>query len=314
MTLRHVQIRGLEMQCGRYYLRLSWIFLLVWFVCVLGCPTPSTATPPQALSEMVVRHEQGQWCVVLTGTRSMTYRAIKAGDPLRLVVDLPNTLNEMHPTPMTVNDEVIGTIRIVQLVHGPQPLTRVEIGLKQDMAYKITRQGKELWISFDRDHPVTNVEPTRPEPVVKSKAQQLRVTQQEATPKPSPGEAIPPPQPSGKKSPPSASKVLSIHRLKMDRELRYYIIADGSLADHVAFHLTNPPRLVLDLMGVKSTEVKDGLSFSGPWVRRVRVGQYTTKVRVVFDLIPEAGLPYQIISGDDRLVVAFKAGTRFPPR
>lgn len=302
------------MKCGRYYLRLSWIFLLVWIVCVLGCPTPSTASPLQALSEMVVRHEQGQWYVVLAGTRSMTYRAIKTGDPLRLVVDLPNTSNEMHPKPMVVNDEVIGIIRIVQLVHDPQPLTRVEIGLKQDMAYKITRQGKELWISFDTDHPMTNVEPTRTEPVVKSKAQQLPVTQQAATPKPSPGEAIPPPQPSGKKSPPSASKVLSIHRLKMDRELRYYIIADGSLADHIAFHLTNPPRLVLDLVGVKSTEVKDDLSFSGPWVRRVRVGQYTTKVRVVFDLIPEAGLPYQIISGDDRLVVSFKAGTRFPPR
>lgn len=302
------------MKCGRYYLRLSWIFVLVWIVCIIDYPTPSRAIPLQALSEMVVRHEQGQWYVVLTGTGSMTYRAIKTGDPLRLVVDLPNTSNEMHPKPMVVNNEVIGTIRIVQLVREPQPLTRVEIGLKQDMAYKINRQGKELWISFATDHPTTNVEPTRTEPVVAARAQQLPVTRQAVTPKPSTGEAIPPPQPLGKKSPPSARKVLSIHQLKMDRELRYYIIADGSLADHDAFHLTNPPRLVLDLRGVKYTEVKDDLSFSGPWVRRVRVGQYTTKVRVVFDLVPEAGLPYQIISGGDRLVVSFKAGTGFPPR
>ena len=308
-----MRIKGPEMKCGRYFLRRSWIFLLVWVLCTIGCPTPSRATPLQALSEMVVRHEQGQWYVVLTGTRSMTYRAIKTGDPLRLVVDLPNTSNEMHPKPMVVNDEVIGTIRIVQLVHDPQPLTRVEIGLKKDMAYRITRRGKELWISFATDKTMTNIEPTRTEPVVTSKAQQRPVTQQTATPKPLPGEVIPSPQPSGKKSLPPASKVLSIHRFKMERELRYYIIADGSLADHVAFHLTNPPRLVLDLVGVNYTEVKDNLSFRGPWVRGVRVGQYTTKVRVVFDLVPEAGLPYEIISGGDRLVVSFKAGTGFPP-
>ena len=100
----------------------------------------------------------------------------------------------------------------------------------------------------------------------------------------------------------------------MDQELRYYIIANGSLADYVAFHLTNPPRLVVDLTGVKSTAVTDTLSFGGPWVKKVRFGLYTNKVRVVFDLIPEAGLPYQIVSRDDRLIVSFKAGTGFQPR
>jgi hypothetical protein len=118
----------------------------------------------------------------------------------------------------------------------------------------------------------------------------------------------------GKSSLASATKVLSIHQLKTEHELRYYIIANGSLAGYVFFHLTNPPRLVLDLMGVKATEVKDNLSFRGPWVKKVRVGVYTSKVRVVFDLTPEAGLPYDIISGEDRLAVSFKPGPGFPTR
>jgi len=107
---------------------------------------------------------------------------------------------------------------------------------------------------------------------------------------------------------------LSIHQLKMDEELRYYIVANGSLADYVSFHLTNPPRLVVDLIGVKSTEIEGALSFRGPWVKKVRVGRYTTKVRLVFDLIPEQGLPYEIVSGKDRLVVSFRPGFSFPPR
>jgi hypothetical protein len=150
---------------------------------------------------------------------------------------------------------------------------------------------------------MTNVEPVRIEPVVEPKVKRAPVTKEVATPKPL-----------GKSSLASATKVLSIHQLKMEYELRYYIIANGSLADYVSFHLTNPPRLVLDLMGVKATEIKHNLNFRGPWVKKVRVGVYTSKVRVVFDLTPEAGLPYDIISGEDRLAVSFKPVPGFPTR
>ena len=298
----------------RYYLTQGWVILLVWSFWTIGFSTPGAAATPQILSEILVVYQNGNWQVVLTGSKSMTYKAIKASDPLRLVVDLPNTLNEMHPMPLVVNNDVIGTIRTAQIVHDPQPLTRVEIGLNRNATYKITRQGEKIWVSFNTAQPITEVGPSQIKPVVKPKSQQYPVTEEVATHKPSTREPIRPARPSGRKSPPPANKVLSVHQLKMDKELRYYIIADGKLADYTAFHLTNPPRLVVDLMEVKSTALKDTLSFGGPWVRKVRVGQYTNKVRVVFDLIPEAGVPYEIILGSDRLVVSFKPGSSFPPR
>jgi len=300
------------MKFGRYYLRQRWILFLVWILSTIGCPIPSAATGPQLLSEITVVYEKDQWHVVLAGTRSMTYRAIKVVDPLRLVLDLANTSNEMHPKPLVVDNEVIGTIKTAQIVHEPQPLTRVEIGLNQNASYKITRQGKEIWVSFNTAQHMTNVEPIRIEPVVEPKVKQAPVTREVATPKPSPKKPIPPSKPLGKSSLPSATKVLSIHQLKMEQELRYYIIANGSLADYDSFHLTRPPRLVLDLMGVKATDIKDTLSFRGPLVKDVRIGVYTSKVRIVFDLIPEAGLPYDVISEEGRLVVSFKPGTGFP--
>lgn len=302
------------MRFGRYYPAQAWIFLLMWTLSIIAYPTISGATGPQPLSEITVVYEKGQWHVVLTGPKSVSYRAIKVVDPLRLVVDLPNTLNEMHPKPFTVENEVIGIIKTAQLIHEPQPLTRVEIGLNQDASYKITRQGKEIWISFSTGQPMTKVEPIRTQPVVKPKNKQIPMAKEVAALKPPPKEPKPSSRPLRKSSLPSASKVLSIHQLKMDEELRYYIVGNGSLADYVSFHLTNPPRLVVDLMGVKSTEIEGALSFRGPWVKKVRVGVYTSKVRVVFDLIPEAGLPYDIVSGKDRLVVSFKPGLSFPPR
>jgi hypothetical protein len=84
------------MRSDRLHLGQGWILLLVWILSTIGCPTPSGATGPQPL----------RWHVVLAGTRSMTYRAIKVVDPLRLVLDLANTSNEMHPKPLVVDNEV----------------------------------------------------------------------------------------------------------------------------------------------------------------------------------------------------------------
>ena len=298
----------------KYYPKKSWIFLLFCPLWVIGSSTLAVGASPGVLSEITVVYEKGQWHVVLTGPQSVSYRAIMVVDPLRLVVDLPNTSNEMHPRPFTVDNEVIGTIKTAELIHEPQPLTRVEIGLNQNASYEITRLGKEIWVSFNVAETVTRVKPPQTEPTVKSKAMKYYAKKEVATPESPPKETILPSKTLGTSSLPPASKFLSIHQLKMDEELRYYIVANGSLTDFVSFHLTNPPRLVVDLIGVKSTEIEGALSFGGPWVKKVRVGRYTTKIRLVFDLIPEQGLPYDIVSGKDRLVVSFRSGVSFPPR
>ena len=295
------------MRYGRYHLRQNWIFLLMWFLYSVGCPSPSSASTTHLLKDVSVVYQDGQWHVVLTGSKAMTYRALKAFTPLRLVVDLIDTLNEISPSPLVLNYEVIGTVRTVQLAGEPQPRTQVEISLIRDAPHKITRRGEEIWISFDTTQPKIKVVPSRTELVAKPMAEG-----EIATPKPSPQKPPPPPPPMERKSLPSASKVLSVRQSKMDKELRYDIIVDGSLADYVAFHLTSPPRVVVDLIGVKSTEVEKALSFDGPWVKGVRFGIYADKIRVVFDFIPEAGLPYDIISEEGRLVVSFKPGSGFP--
>jgi len=70
-----------------------------------------------------------------------------------------------------------------------------------------------------------------------------------------------------------------------------------------------PHRVVMDLGGVQSSDVKDALTLSGSLVERVRFGLHPDKVRVVFDLIPEAGVTYQVISEGDTLQVLFRRGS-----
>ena len=111
---------------------------------------------------------------------------------------------------------------------------------------------------------------------------------------------------------PPANKITAIQPIRSGEELKVYIIGDGILDNVNVFPITDPARLVVDLMGIESAVAKATVPPSDPWVKGIRLGTHPDKVRVVFDLIPAAGLPYQVLSTGDRLVVSFKPGAGFP--
>jgi len=296
-------------------LKHGWIFLWVWLLCASGHATPGAATDPHVLRDVWVLHQNGQWHVVLIVSESASYTTIEASDPRRLVVDLPNTLSKTVLTSPIRENGIIGTVKTATVVHEPQPLTRVEIVLNRDTSYKISRLKEKIWVTFDEAAPTPKVEPasaqqvgaTEPaDPLPKSKATQKTSASRSL----SEGQTSPSPPPARKKLP-VASKILTIEHVALDEDLDVHIIGDGRLDNYDVSLLPNPPRLVVDLIGVKSTEVKDDLTLSGTWVRKVRVGQHPDRVRVVFDLAselfsgPKRELPYQIILEENRMVVSF---------
>ena len=303
------------MRLGRYYLRKGYIFFLILCMVTVVCATPTTATGPHILNVVRVDYQAGRWHVVLTGSESMNYTATKASDPLRVVVDLPNTLSKTVQEPLVVDKGAIETIRTEQLVHEPQPLTRVEIGLNRDALYKITRRGEEIWISFNTVPPISKAEPSHIEPAAEAKAeisQYEMKTQTTYTPKSRPEQQLT----DAKEPLPPASKIVAIEPVAGDEDVDVHIIGNGRLNNYDVFVLSDPPRLVLDLFGVRSTRVKGPLILDGPWVKRIRMGLHPNRLRVVFDLIviPDAEVPYHIILEKDRLVVSFQLRSRLPSR
>lgn len=109
-----------------------------------------------------------------------------------------------------------------------------------------------------------------------------------------------------------ASKILNIDSVIMGHESKFFILANGSLSNFNVFHLYDPPRVVCDFMGVRSAEIPNVWSTEGAMVKELRVAQYTDKVRVIFELIPKKGLPYQVILSDDGVEVSFTPGSGFP--
>ena len=312
---------------------LTCAFLLLWALSTLhatplhGSPANSkivvkepAAPPPVALTEIRVLYQEGLWHVVLSGSEPITYRAIKLSDPLRLLIDLPNTANTSVQSPITVNNEMISTIKVATIVRDPQPVTRIEIGLNRDVSFRLRGVQDKVWVTLGAAAPVPpaattlQVEPLKTMEKVKIEPPQPKRPEMTLPPKSSSVPTLPFASPPQEKQKTSATRILAIEPVSMDQELRVYVKADGGLGRYKAFHLTNPPRVVVDLLDVRTTQTSDAVAFTGPLVRKVRVGRHGDRIRLVFDIISAHGLPYQITSGEDRLVVSFKAGPGFPSR
>jgi hypothetical protein len=246
----------------------------------------------------------------------MTYKATKTSNPLRVVVDLPNTLSKPLITSPVGDNEIIDTVKSSTVVQGPPPLTRVEIVLKKDISYDIRQEEEEIRISFDRLAPTPQAEEAKNEPAIEAKddipptttRESLKAATSESTPEE--------PQPIPKKTLPPAGKILAIEPVEMDEDIDVHIIGDGRFDKYDVSLLFEPPRLVVDLFGVKSIGAKDELSLSGPWAKRIRIGRHAEKVRVVFDLnfTPKGELPFQVIVEENRLVVSLLPGHSLPPQ
>ena len=304
------------------------LFLVLWTFhapALHGTPANSkilvkepAAAPPAALTEIRVLYQEGLWHVVLTGSEPMTYRAIKLPDPLRLLIDLPNTANTSVQSPITVNNEVISTIKAATIVRDPQPLTRIEIGLNRDVSFRLRGVQDKVWVTLGAAAPVPpaattlQVEPLKTMEKVKIEPPQPKRPEITLPPKSSPGPTLPFAPPPYKKQKTAATRIIAIEPVSVDQELKVYVKGDGGLGRYKAFHLTDPPRVVVDFLDLQTIQTRDSVAVTGPLVKKVRVGRNSDRIRLVFDIIPAAGLPYQITSGEDRLVVSFKAGPGFP--
>jgi hypothetical protein len=276
-------------------------------------PSPTPAT----LKEIRVLYQEGLWHVVLTGSQPMTYRALKQGNPLRVLVDLPNTANGSQSL-LQVNNEAISTIKAETIVSDPEPLTRVEIDLNRDTSFRIRGVGEKVWVTLGATAPVPpaatplQAEPLKTMERVKIQLPEAKRPEVTAPPQSAAVPTLPFAPPAEKQQKTKATKILAIEPVSTGEELKVFISGDGSLGRYNAFHLSGPPRVVVDFLDVRDVQTTDAVAVTGELVSQVRIGRHGDKVRLVFDVIPASGIPYQITQGDDRVVVSFRPGPGFP--
>jgi hypothetical protein len=273
-------------------LKKGWLLLLFIAVpAVCGFAPTATATP-QVLKDVRLVYQNDNWYVVLKGSEFMTYRAFKVDNPLRLLIHMSNTLSQRVTHSRIFDNEIVSQIKTTVFFRDSQPNSWVEVGLRKDISFEVKRLKEEIWVTLytRRTEKVAAFNPIQKKPL--SLSQRIdRVS-----------------------SSSQANKLLSIRTVKVDQKLLIIILVNGTLNDYDAFHLTNPPRLVVDLPGIQSSRVEDSLNLNGSPIDKVRIGLLENRARAVFYLIPKLGLPYEVVSGRDRLQASLKPGYSFPTR
>jgi len=255
--------------------------------------------PPHVLKYIQVDNMRVDLHLRPYGAGSVNYSAFKFHNPLKLVIDLPNTVTENVSYPLAVENEIIGKIETIMLEYKSQPFTRVEIGLNQDASYLIDQGREEIWVSF---YPAK----TQDQSSAEEAKNQAAVSEEITSKKPLISSLL-----GDQEHQKPASKVSEIQTMTSEEGLDIHIIGNGKIAEYNVLVLDRPPRLVVDLFGITSTEVKGNPKVESDMVKRIRVGTHDGKVRVVFDLthIPQKGVPYQLTSKGNRLVISLKADT-----
>jgi len=294
------------------------ISVLAWVSGAISCATPPAApkasrgvageaavAAPDILQHIRVVDRDVHLIFALSDSARRTYSVFEATDPFRVIVALPNTTSENVPTQMAVGSDIINVV----------------IELRYETAYRMGRVGQELVASFDpAPAPPGSVsaapaaEPGEAQPL-EGKPEEPSPAKEEGSPQ------LPPEPPAAASAAPDAKeilapagKLLAIQQRSADQGVQFDLIGDGSLSDYDVFHLSDPPRVVVDLFGVRASEVKNEMLLNDSLIRKVRVGVHEGKVRVVFDVIPARGVPYRVEAQADKLAVTFKPGSGLPSR
>ena len=265
-------MRGVNIMLNQLRVSRTSRFMQVLFCCVvtfLMLSAPAWSADNNKLLAVSVDSGAATPTILVKTAEPVGYRytVYDSFDPIRVVVDFPGMDMADMPETVSVNQSAVQEVRIAGFDLSSGKLTRLEILLAKSTDYQVNLNGKEFRIAFVADPDVAQVAEVakapevKPTPVVAVEASQEANTLNNINL--SPGQAI--------------------------------LEANGKVGKFQYFALGNPPRLVVDLYGLKpGFKARSFPATSG--FKGVRVGTYNDKTRLVFDA-SENMLPEHTVEG-----------------
>jgi type IV pilus assembly protein PilQ len=234
--------------------------------------------------------------LVLSANAPLLYTAYEPRPDL-LVVDLPGIgLDEKFSTP-AASGTLVSSVKVEPIVEMGKPLTRLTIAHREGFRYDIRGVGQGLALSFEA--------PEQPSAAASASVVAPPASAPESAPAvasaPVRGE-IAAPSVSARREP--AHALEEIRATTGEGEVTIALLGDGSF--HAKdFALENPPRIVIDLPGVRNEVRKRAIPVKSELVTRVRVSQFQTApelvTRIVLDLARST--PHALRMDGERLSV-----------
>ncbi len=136
-------------------LKLSVAVLLVCAY-LFGCVSHTVSkkkeekpSPIKQITAVTVEEDADTVYVWVKGSGILTYTSVKQPSPLGVILYLPETVFEVAVTTMEPDNDFIGSIKASK-IEAETPTSRIEIALKQDLPYAVSRDGSNLKISFKK--------------------------------------------------------------------------------------------------------------------------------------------------------------------
>jgi type IV pilus assembly protein PilQ len=290
---------------------------------------------PAAIKEIKVSGDASQ--VEISADKPLTYTFYKTVYPPKTIIDLAQTEPGSITAPIEVNRGNVKQIEVKKHNFGGGFLSRIEIYLGKDEEFSVAAdpvdKGK-LLVSFEKpqsEQKQTPAEvkeaPAKPEETKSTPAEaaekQVKAEEKPSAPAQKPEEAQQSaaevkPSPAAVEAKPEekqvvaegkaeatqpaapASVVTAVNVVKDGVEIQ----VTGGVEQFKAFRMNKPDRLVVDLLGAKSSIKTNSVAINGFGIGIARVGLTPDKVRIVFDATHT--LPaYQVVKDEKGLKVVF---------
>jgi hypothetical protein len=238
--------------------------------------------------------------IVITSDAPLLYTSYEPR-PNLLIVEMPGVrLAEGFTTP-TAAGSLVQSIRAEELDELGKRITRLSVEHRPGLKYELRSVGRGLAVAFETPREAA----TDATAATADAAGVPTETTAEAAAVPAPPTVTAEPIPA-----PALSRAELAHLLEeVTAEpsadgVAVRLLADGTIAAR-DFVLANPPRLVIDLPGVRNTVRRRVFPVSGGLVSRVRISQFQSApdpiTRIVIDLTRPA--PYSMHPDGERLAV-----------
>ncbi|MBW1642816.1 MAG: type IV pilus secretin PilQ [Deltaproteobacteria bacterium] len=251
---------------NRFSIHIIILFLLAFMISFFGCAPQSTVKQTRIDAEDLPKEKvitgieatenDNTGVVLIKGNHLLTYTSVKQPFPVGVLLYFPETTLKNIEKIFSPESEVIDSIKTSEITEAEKSTTsRIEISLKGDFPYEVTREGTDLKIVFEKS--------------IKTIAKAPGVTS---------GKKI------NDKALPPASVLKEVQTKKLKESVEISIKADGAIKDYKSFVIENPARIVFDVFNIKTPYKKEqSVSVKSKYVSKVRHYGYPNKVRFVLD-------------------------------
>ncbi len=246
------------------------------FCSVLLLFTAGNALGAQATNQLLaVKMEEGAASptVLIQTAEAVGYRytVYDSFDPVRVVVDFPGMKADAVAETLQAGPSPLKELRVAKFDLASGSLARVEIVLSANAEYQIALDGKNFRVVFPG---VAALAPTAP---AMASPEQVPAKPESAVVAAQPAAVV-----AEAEKPVSAEHPATVVKNVSVTPGRALLTTDGSVVRFEHFTLGNPPRLVVDLYGLRPG-MKQRTYNASAGMKMVRVGAYGDKVRFVFD-------------------------------